>query len=242
MYPEPRFLHAGDCALAVELGDDISPETNRAVRDLLVSIEDRTLDGITDLVPSYRSILVHYDPLVIDLPSLEEELTTLQASVSEGGVSEPRCVLIPVLYGGDAGPDLEHVAEHNNLSIEEVVDIHTGTQYRVYMLGFSPGFPYLGGMSERIETPRLDTPRTAIPAGSVGIAEKQTGVYPTESPGGWQLIGRTPLAFFDPSAEPPCLLEAGDFIRFVPIDDVEFQQITQQVEDGTYQVATEMTD
>ena len=242
MYPEPRFLHAGDRALAVELGDDISPETNRAVRDLLVSIEDRTLDGITDLVPSYRSILVHYDPLVIDLPRLEEELAALQASVSAGGVSEPRCVLIPVLYGGDAGPDLEHVARHNRLSIKEVVEIHTGTQYRVYMLGFSPGFPYLGGMSERIETPRLDTPRTAIPAGSVGIAEKQTGVYPTESPGGWQLIGRTPLAFFDPSAEPPCLLEPGDFIRFVPIDDVEFQRITQQVEDGTYQVETEMTD
>ncbi len=228
--------------MAVELGDDISPKTNGAVRDLLAAIEDLALDGITDLVPSYRSILVHYDPLVIDISRLEEELTTLQAAASSGSVSEPRCVLIPVLYGGDAGPDLEHVARYNSLSTEEVVDIHSGTKYLVYMLGFSPGFPYLGGMSERIETPRLDTPRTAIPAGSVGIAEKQTGVYPTETPGGWQLIGRTPLAFFDPSVEPPCLLEPGDFIRFVPIDEGEYHRMALQVKDGTYQVATEMTD
>ena len=228
--------------MAVELGDDISPETNGAVRDLLAAIEDRAPDGITDLVPSYRSILVHYDPLTIDISRLEEEFTALQATVSAGSVSEPRCVLIPVLYGGDAGPDLEHVARYNSLSTEEVVDIHSGTKYLVYMLGFSPGFPYLGGMSERIETPRLDTPRTAIPAGSVGIAEKQTGAYPTETPGGWQLIGRTPLAFFDPSAEPPCLLEPGDFIRFVPIDKDKYHKIARQVKDGTYQVATEMTD
>ena len=139
------------------------------------------------------------------------------------------------------GPDLDYVAQHNGLSPEEVVSIHSGTDYLVYMLGFSPGFPYLGGMSERIETPRLDTPRTVIPAGSVGIAEKQTGVYPTATPGGWQLIGRTPLIFFDPARKSPSLVEPGDNIRFVPIGEDQYSSIVHQVEEGTYQVTIEVT-
>ena len=124
-------------------------------------------------------------------------------------------------------------------TVDEVVAIHSGPQYPVYMLGFSPGFPYLGGMDERIETPRLDTPRTIIPAGSVGIAEKQTGVYPTATPGGWQIIGQTPLHFFEPDADPPSLLEPGDLIRFVPIGQEEFDAIAGEVEQGTYETRTE---
>ncbi len=239
MYAEPRFLPAGDRALAVELGDDITPETNAAVRDLFVALEANPIPGVVDLVPSYRSVLVNYDPLVLDFAQLHEKLTALLASVSAGEPATPRCVQIPVLYGGDGGPDLDHVANHNNLTVDEVVSIHSGPQYLVYMLGFSPGFPYLGGMDERIETPRLDTPRTIIPAGSVGIAEKQTGVYPTATPGGWQIIGLTPLNFFDPYADPPSLLEPGDLIRFVPIEQQEFDAIAQEVEQGVYQTRTE---
>ncbi len=239
MYAQPRFLPAGDRALAVELGDDITPETNAAVRDLFVALEGRPIEGVVDLVPSYRSVLVNYDPLVLDFAGLEERLADLLASVSAGEPATPRCVQIPVLYGGDGGSDLDHVAQHNNLTIDEVVAIHSGPQYLVYMLGFSPGFPYLGGMDERIETPRLATPRTIIPAGSVGIAEKQTGVYPTATPGGWQIIGLTPLNFFDPNADPPSLLEPGDLIRFVPIDQDEFDAIATDVEQGTYQTRTE---
>ena len=239
MYAEPRFLPAGDRALAVELGDDIAPETNAAVRDLFVALEGNPIDGVVDLIPSYRSILVNYDPLVLDYAQLYEKLTAMFASVSAGEPATPRCVQIPVLYGGDAGPDLDHVADHNGISTDEVVAIHSAPQYLVYMLGFSPGFPYLGGMDERIETPRLDTPRTIIPAGSVGIAEKQTGVYPTATPGGWQIIGKTPLHFFDPDADPPSLLEPGDLIRFVPIEQDEFDAIADEVEQGVYETRTE---
>ncbi len=222
MYQAPRFLPAGDCAFSVELGAGIDPRVNQAVHDLLVAIEERGLDGIMDLVPSYRAILVQYNPLVADLSRLQEEITALEALALEGEPSTPRSVEIPTLYGGEAGPDLDYVAQHNGLSAEEVVRIHSETRYLVYMLGFSPGFPYLGGMSERIETPRLATPRAVIPAGSVGIAERQTGVYPTETPGGWRLIGRTPLALFDPNREPPCLVEQGDYIQFVPINEQEY--------------------
>ncbi len=239
MYAQPRFLPAGDRALAVELGDDITPETNAAVRDLFVALEQNPIQGVVDLIPSYRSVLINYDPLILELPQLHQELDALLESVSAGEPATPRCVQIPVLYGGEAGPDLDHVAKHNGLPVDEVVAIHSRPQYLVYMLGFSPGFPYLGGMDERIETPRLDTPRTIIPAGSVGIAEKQTGVYPTASPGGWQIIGKTPLHFFDPNASPPSLLEPGDLIRFVPIDQDEFDAISQEVKQGVYQTRTE---
>jgi KipI family sensor histidine kinase inhibitor len=134
-------------------------------------------------------------------------------------------VKIPTLYGGEMGPDLVFVAEHNGISIDEVIKIHSGAEYRVYMLGFSPGFPYLGGMPKSIETPRLSSPRTVIPAGSVGIAEKQTGIYPNASPGGWRLIGQTPIRLFDPETYPPALLRPGDQVQFVPIDQETFDSL-----------------
>ena len=146
-------------------------------------------------------------------------------SLADAPVPAPRVVEIPTAYGGDFGPDLPFVASHNGLSEADVVSIHAGADYLVYMMGFSPGFPYLGGMSERIATPRLTTPRTVIPAGSVGIAQAQTGVYPVESPGGWQLIGRTPIPLFDASRHPPVIVEPGDSIRFVPIGADEYDAI-----------------
>ena len=143
------------------------------------------------------------------------------------------------MYGGEYGPDLAHVAEHNGLTAGEVVQIHSSTDYLVYMMGFTPGFPYLGGMAESIATPRLQTPRPLIPAGSVGIAEQQTGVYPIESPGGWQLVGRTPVQLFDPQREPPAVVAAGDFIRFVPITETTYDVIRMQVQAGSYDPATQ---
>ena len=238
MYQRARFLPAGDKALAVELGDSITPEINRKVRDLLVAIESQGIPGLVDLVPTYRSLLVYYDPLRLSLSELEERLTALEQKLDQASRKAPRVLEIPTLYGGDYGPDIGEVAEHNGLAPEEVIQIHSGAEYLVYMMGFTPGFPYLGGMSERIATPRLQTPRTVIPAGSVGIAERQTGVYPIESPGGWQLIGRTPVQLFDPQRDPPVMVTAGDYIRFAPITEEAYHDIQQQVLAGSYQLTT----
>ncbi len=238
MYQRARFLPAGDKALVVELGDSITPEINRKVRDLLAAIENQGIPGLVDLVPSYRSLLVYYDPLCLSLPELEELLSALEQNLDQADLKAPRVVEIPTLYGGEYGPDIGQVAKHNGLALEEVIRIHSGAEYLVYMMGFTPGFPYMGGMSERIATPRLQTPRTAIPAGSVGIAEQQTGVYPIESPGGWQLIGRTPVQLFDPQREPPVVVTVGDYIRFASITEEAYHDIQRQVRTGSYQLTT----
>ena len=147
---------------------------------------------------------------------------------------------IPTLYGGEHGPDIDFVADHAGLSVQEVVSLHSGRDYPVYMLGFSPGFPYLGDMSEKLATPRLETPRTVTPAGSVGIAESQTGIYPLASPGGWRIIGRTPVRMFDPEREPPSALRPGDLVRFEPLESIEqFDKIEGLSAEGRYDVATE---
>ncbi len=242
MYPVPRFLPAGDTALIVEFGDSIDPATNRRVHKLLLAIERSGMAGIVELVPTYRSLLVAYDPLAVELGALRARLEHLAGQLDEAPSPPPRVVDIPTAYGGEFGPDLAFVATHNGLREEEVVQIHTSTEYLVYMMGFSPGFAYLGGMSERIATPRLKTPRTAIPAGSVGIAQQQTGIYPTESPGGWQLIGRTPVSLFDAARHPPVLVEAGDFIRFVPIRADGYSAILEQIRRGGWRLqARELT-
>jgi KipI family sensor histidine kinase inhibitor len=234
IYEEPRFLTGGDKAILVELGDTIDPELNHRVRNLMLAILKARIRGITESVPTYRSLLVYYDPLEIGPKELRETLHVLVQQLEEGEFPKPKTIEIPTVYGGEYGPDVEFVATYNGLSVQEVVQIHTGTPYLVYMLGFIPGFPYLGGMSPRIATPRLETPRTNIPPGSVGIAENQTGIYPTESPGGWRVIGRTPLKLFDPNREPPALLQAGDYLTFVSITPEEFTRITEEVERRTY--------
>ena len=236
MYQRARYLPAGDKALSIELGDAISPEISARVRALLLAIQKQNIPGVVELVPSYRSILAYYDPLQVSLPELEELLRSLEESSEEATVTAPKVVELPTVYGGDYGPDLGHVAESNDLTSAEVIRIHSGTDYLIYMMGFAPGFPYLGGLSERIATPRLQTPRTSVPAGSVGIAERQTGVYPNAGPGGWQLIGRTPVRIFDPQREPPVLLEAGDYLRFVPVTVDTYRGLERQVRIGVYQV------
>ena len=235
MYDRPRFLYAGDRALVVELGDGIDPELNRRLHSLRGAIDKAALRGVSDLIATYRSLLVYYDPISTDVERLKEELVRIERRVDTSGPSRSRIVHLPTFYGGDYGPDLDSVAEHTGLSDEQVIETHSAADYLIYMMGFSPGFPYLGGLDERLHTPRLSTPRTEIPAGSVGIADSQTGVYPVASPGGWRLIGRTPLRLFDPTAEPPSLLVAGDYVRFTPLtSEEEYLEIEAAVTSGEY--------
>ncbi len=234
MYTRPRFLPVGDSALVVEFGDEISEEVNRKVHALAYALEKNPLPGLSEPVPTYRSLLIHYDPLRLSCEEVKAFVSDVLQKGEEVLEHESRVVEIPVVYGREFGPDIEFVAEHNGLSVEEVVRIHSTATYLVYMLGFSPGFAYLGGMSEAIATPRLETPRTLVPAGSVGIAGQQTGIYPIATPGGWHLIGRTPLKLFDPERDPPTLLKAGDSVRFVPISEEEYWLRLEREEKGGF--------
>ncbi|TJX14210.1 5-oxoprolinase subunit PxpB [Tissierella creatinini] len=236
MYESAKFLAAGDSSVFMEFGNSISPEINAKIRNLVKRIETSSIKGIIELLPTYRSIQIMYNPLEIGYDELITSLRELESSLHEGDTEDYRIVEIPTLYGGKYGPDIEFVAEHNNISVEEVIRVHTSTDYLIYMLGFTPGFCYLGGMSDKIATPRLKTPRPLIPAGSVGIAGSQTGIYPIDSPGGWQLIGRTPLKIYDPSAELPIFLKAGDYLRFVSISEKEYFRIQKEVEAKDYKV------
>jgi len=219
-----RMLVAGEQGLVVEFGNAIDPAVNARVHRLARALAARGLEGVLETVPTYRSLLVLFDPLVLTRERLASEVERLLAATEAGEASGAGrdTVELPVLYGGEFGPDLDFVARHNGLSAEEVVAIHSSAAYLVYMLGFTPGFPYLGGMSSRLATPRLSSPRGKVPSGSVGIAGSQAGVYPLESPGGWRLIGRTPLRLFDLDAERPFLLAPGDVVRFRPVDEEEY--------------------
>lgn len=228
LYPEPRMYLAGDQGLVVEIGEGIDQTVNRNVHALALALERRHLAGIVDLIPTYRSLLVNYDPLRVGLCELKNAVADAAAGLDAISLPTPRSVEIPTCYGGQYGPDLPFVAEHNHLTEDEVVAIHTSGAYRVFLMGFIPGFTYLGGMSPRIATPRLQTPRTSIPAGSVGIAQQQTGIYSVESPGGWQLIGRTPARLFDPFRTPPTLVEPGDAITFVAVDERRYRQLEER--------------
>ncbi len=229
-----RYLVSGDCAVCVEFGNEISPEINKKIRAFKIAVEKSAIDGIVETVPTYRSLLVHYKPEIIGFQALTEKFDALMDSLSSIQIPPPTVIEIPVLYGGEMGPDIENVAAHNNKTVEEVIKIHTSEEYLIYMLGFIAGFPYLGGMSKEIATPRLKSPRVKIDGGSVGIAGEQTGVYPVDSPGGWQLIGRTPLKLYDAYREKPILLEAGQYIKFRSVTQTEYDQIEKQVADGSY--------
>jgi inhibitor of KinA len=209
----------GDCAALIRLGDGIDEATHRLVRAAWERLAADPVAGTVDLVPAFTTLALHYDPARTGSgapyeavrAALERRLARLEGDRPAAG----KLVEIPVVYGGPGGPDLEAVAAHAGLSPAEVVRVHASGDYLVHMVGFAPGFPYLGGMDARIACPRRDTPRTRVPAGSVGIGGRQTGVYPLDSPGGWQIIGCTELRLFDAAAEPPALLRAGDRIRFL---------------------------
>ncbi len=217
-----RYLLAGDRGLVVEFGCSISPEVNDRVRALATALETAHLPGLVEVVPTYRSLGIQYDPTVIACGDLRERVDALLADLDPQKLPPPKLVKIPTVYGGRHGPDLPFVAEHAGLSQDEVIRLHSGTLYRVYMIGFAAGFAYLGGLPERLWTPRLASPRLKVPKGSVGIGGSQTGAYPAETPGGWRLIGRTAMPLFDPSREIPTPMQAGDLVQFVPIGEGEY--------------------
>jgi len=233
MYAKPRFLPGGDAAIFMEFGNAISPEIGGKVRAISAAIERARLPGVTEIVPTYRSVLVHFNPLEITFVELKSSLETLEQNAQQATTEDAVVTHIPVFYGGDFGPDLDYVAGYHKFTPEEIIKIHTAGLYPIYMLGFMPGFAYLGGVSDKIATPRLTTPRTRVPAGSVGIAGTQTGVYPADSPGGWQIIGRTPVKLFDPAREPPSLLKAGNYLSFFSVTMNEFNRIAEEVRQGT---------
>jgi inhibitor of KinA len=227
MKDRPRILAAGDRAVLLEFGSEITPEINRRIHSFSRKIKEDQIPGVGETVPSYCSLLIFYDPFFLSFGQISswlERLTDQDAPVVEsyGDVKE-----IPVHYGGESGPDLAFVAKHNNLDIEEVIRLHAQETYLVYVVGFVPGFAAMGTVPKRIQTPRLPSPRTKVAAGSVGIGGLQTGIYAIESPGGWQLIGRTPLELFDLRRRPPSFFQAGDYARFFPIQEKEFMEISR---------------
>lgn len=224
----PRVEPLGDMAAMVRLGDRIDRRTFQQVRALAERLGRERFPGFVEYVPAFASVAVYYDPRLALFSEVCAWINSILPTLAETTANPPRQIEIPACYGGEFGPDLEFVAEHARLRAEEVVQIHAGTEYLVYMIGFAPGFPYLGGMSPRLAAPRRSSPRLKIPAGSVGIAGTQTGVYPLETPGGWQLIGRTPLALFRPSDDPPTLLRAGDMVRFRAIDEDEYHALRER--------------
>ncbi len=230
------MLDAGEQGLVVEFGNEIDPVINARVRRLARIVANQMAQHILEVVPTYRSLMVYFDPLIISRKALQENIAGYLGDLDAVTLANDtaRVITIPLSYGGEFGPDLEFVARHNAITEEEVIAIHTSTPYLVYMLGFTPGFPYLGGMPERIAAPRLDVPRVKIPAGSVGIAGRQTGIYPIESPGGWRLIGRTPLPIFNPQSENPFLFAAGDYLQFSAIQADQYGALKEQIDSGNY--------
>ncbi|MCP1358185.1 5-oxoprolinase subunit PxpB [Aneurinibacillus migulanus] len=237
-----KIYPLGDAAAVIELGEEISEAVHRKVKALSIQLEAQPIPGMIEYVPAFTTVTVFYDPyrvlremgvqlseagmsgLVSPYRKVHDMLERMVAEIGDEAEIAARVIEIPVCYGEEFGPDLEFVANHNGLTPEEVIRIHSSAEYLVYMVGFAPGFPYLGGMPEAIAAPRRPSPRLAIPAGSVGIAGKQTGVYPIETPGGWQIIGRTPIELFIPDSDPPTILASGDRICFRAISRQEYME------------------
>jgi len=228
LFEKPVFRMAGDRGLLVEFGGSIDPEINQKVRAMSLALEQAMPDGVEEVIPTYRSLLIVYDPEKTRPVQLEKVIENTEQRLGDIQIPPPKVVEIPVCYGDEFGPDIEHVAKIHDLTVEDVIRLHSEPEYRIYMVGFTPGFPFLGGLSEKLHTPRLESPRTKVPRGSVGIANNQTGVYPIASPGGWQLIGRTPLKLFAPERENPILYQAGDFLRFKPISISEYRRLEEE--------------
>jgi inhibitor of KinA len=219
-----KIYPLGDSAIVLEFGQEINEEIHQYIRSVCLFLDEYSFEGFVEYVPAFTTITVFYDPLVSDYELTASLMQEMLDEIAETEQEEDAAVTveIPVLYGG---PDLSFVAAHSGFTEEEVIALHTSVEYLVHMIGFAPGFPYLGGLNEKIAAPRKETPDNSVPAGSVGIGGIQTGIYPIETPGGWQIIGQTPLVLFDAEREQPSLLRAGNKVRFVAIDALEFQML-----------------
>jgi inhibitor of KinA len=229
----PRIVPMGDSALVVEFANEPRPELSSHIAAIASRLRGAPPAGVLDVVPTYTTLAVHYDPALIE--EGDSPYDTLAGEIEERLRGEPpdsvvtgHLVEIPVCYGGRFGEDLEPIAARIGLRAAEVADLHSAGHYYVYMLGFVPGFAYLGGLDPRLATPRRDIPRPRVPAGSVAIGGTSTGIFPLETPGGWHLIGRTPMRLFLADAQPPCLLNAGDHVRFVPISEGQFEDMARE--------------
>lgn len=235
MMEENKFsiLQANETCALIEFEDKIDKEINKRIRILCSYLDENPFCGLVEYIPYFCSVSVIYNPIEVKgnepFKVVESKLKEILSKLDFSCSYKENVIEIPVCYGSELGPDIEYVAEHNKLTVDEVINIHSNGEYLVYMLGFAPGFPYLGGLSEKLHTPRRDAPRTAIPAGSVGIAGTQTGIYPLETPGGWQIIGRTPLKLFDFNGSNKTLLKCGDIARFHPISYAEYLRLKERV-------------
>jgi inhibitor of KinA len=232
-WPAAQLFPLGDAAVVVQFGESISLEVHRVIQAFNAHLAQHPFVGLRECVPAFTTLTVYYDPWLLSgrgqyqpyervCEILQQRLLGAPTALT---AATPETVEVPVCYSGDLGPDLAAVARHTGLTPAEVVARHTAPTYLVHMIGFAPGFPYLGGLDARLATPRRAEPRPLVPAGTVGIAGAQTGIYSLPTPGGWQLIGRTPLRLFDPTAADPSLLHAGQQLRFVPIGEAEFQRL-----------------
>jgi inhibitor of KinA len=211
----PRIVPLGDSSVLVQLGDEIDLTINQRVHALANLIANSVINGVIETVPAYATLLVHYDPLMLSFTQMKDHLREKMTQMQENESRKSRLVEVPVRYGGELGPDLESVASHYGLRVEDVIRIHSERIYTIFMMGFTPGFPYMGKLDDALIMPRLETPRTRVPAGTVAIAGSQTGIYSIDSPGGWQLIGWTPLKLFEPESESPFLFSPGDEVKFI---------------------------
>jgi len=211
---KPKIIPLGDSSVLIQLGNEIDFDINKQVHVLSRLIEASNSEGIIETVPAYATLLVHYDPLILSFTQIKNHLRLMLNQTEETSSRKPRMVEVPVQYGGKYGIDLEHTAQHLNLTAHDVIRIHSEKTYTVYMMGFTPGYPYMGKLDEALVMPRLESPRTRVPAGTVAIAGLQTGIYSVNSPGGWNLIGWTPLKLFDPNSDSPFLFAPSDEVRF----------------------------
>lgn len=226
----------GDCAVCATFSGGISVETNLKVRSLQLALEKVKLCGVTEMVPAYCSLMVHYDPLKLSYQELEDTIRSLTLQNTAAQAPSGTVTQIPVLYGGDWGPDLEEVAKFEGITPEEVITRHSGQIGFIYMIAFTPGLPYIGSLQDTFSIPRRSSPREKLPAGSVTIWQSQTTIFPVEQPGGWNVIGHTPLRLFDKeNPVSPFLLQAGNWVEFVPIGREAYDRIEKQVQAGTYQ-------
>ncbi|MBT6339946.1 MAG: 5-oxoprolinase subunit PxpB [Desulfobacula sp.] len=228
IFEKAIYRLAGDNGLLVEFGEGIDPKVNTKVRAMAKTLEKNRPRGVKEMIPTYRSLLFIYDPGVTNPDMLCKLIKRVENTLEKIEIEPWKVVEIPVCYGSKFGPDMENVQKAHGLTTEQVILLHSTPEYLIYMVGFTPGFAFLGGLDEKLFTPRLATPRMHVPEGSVGIANNQTGMYPIASPGGWQLIGKTPLKLFAPDRANPFLYKAGDKIKFKPISQIEYDLLAQK--------------